>query len=88
MKQRAKYEVCTYGNEYYAGYRSASTYKEALLKYNEEVEMAKQLTTIPEADLQQVYIKIRDLKTHKYIKNICVRKGREYDRNTVNPKHY
>ncbi len=80
MKLRVKYEITIYGNEYYAGYEFANTYKEALRKYNSEVDLAKRLTAIPEDSEwyddvpHQVYIRIKNLKTHKYVKSICVRK--------------
>lgn len=89
MKQRVKYEINSYGNEYYGSTSFAKTYKDAVLKYNAEVECAKHLNDsfkekewyeLTAEDLQDtvympdyMFISIKNLETHKIVKHISVK---------------
>lgn len=73
MKQRVKYEINSYGNEYYSSTSFAKTYKDALLKYNAEIECAKHLNEDPLDPVpEHVYISIKNLVTCKIVKYICI----------------
>lgn len=87
MRQQTRYIIGTYGNEYYASYAYAKTYKDAVRKYNTEVECAKHLNDsfkekewyeLTAEDLwypvpEYMFISIKNLETHKIVKHTSVK---------------
>ena len=74
MYRRAKYEINSYGNEYYSSTSFANTYEDAVLKYDQDVLSAKYLyeyesDSVPE----HIAISIKDLETCKIVKSTYIR---------------